>query len=70
MNPFSPVVKFFRFFSVYVDPFEKQVDYFLKKVRSRSKKDLEALIQQNLVKLTVFLEYKFKGYRNRSWVKR
>lgn len=63
MNPLSIIAKFFRFFSVYVDPFEKQVDRFLKHVRKRSKKDLEALIQQDLVKMTVFLEYKFKGYK-------
>jgi hypothetical protein len=63
MNPFSIITAFFRFFSVYIDPFEKQVDRFIAKIRSRSKKDLEVLIQQDLVKLTIFLEYKFKGYK-------
>jgi TPR repeat protein len=63
MNPFSIIAKVFRFFSVYIDPFEKHVDRFLKNVRRKSKKDLEALMQQDLVKLTIFLEYKFKGYK-------
>lgn len=63
MNPFSIIAKVFRFFSVYIDPFEKHVDRFLKNVRRKSKKDLETLIQQDLVKLTIFLEYKFKGYK-------
>ena len=63
MNPFSVFAKIFRFFSIYVDPFEKQVDRFLKRVGRRSKKELEALVQRDLVKLTIFLEYKFKGYK-------
>lgn len=63
MNPFSIIAKVFRCFSVYIDPFEKHVDRFLKKVRQRSKRDLKELIQQDLVKLTIFLEYKFKGYK-------
>jgi len=63
MNPFSIIAKFFRLFSVHVDSFEKQVDLFLKNVRKRSKRDLEELIQQDLVELTIFLEYKFKGYK-------
>jgi len=63
MNPFSLISGFFRFFSVYVDPFEKEVDHFLKRVRTRSKEDLVALMKKDLVKLTIFLEYKFKGYK-------
>lgn len=63
MNPFSLLAKAFRFFSVYADPFEKEVDRFLKRIGRSSKKDLEALIQRDLVRLTIFLEYKFKGYK-------
>lgn len=63
MNPFSIFLKIFRFFSVYVDPFEKKVDKFLKHVSRRSNRELEELMKEDLVRLTIFLEYKFKGYR-------
>jgi len=53
----------FKFFSVYIDPFEKKVDKFLKGVKRKSKRDLEVLVQEDLVKLSIFLEYKFKGYK-------
>ncbi|MBU0706139.1 hypothetical protein KJ657_04915 [Patescibacteria group bacterium] len=63
MNPFSIIFRIIGFFSVCADPFERKVDRFLKNVRARSKEDLEKLIQEDLVKLTIFLEYKFKGYK-------
>jgi len=59
----SSLSKIFGFLSVYVDPFEKKVDKFLKHVKKRSNRDLDLLVQEDLVKLTVFLEYKFKGYK-------
>ena len=59
MNFFS----IFRFFSLYEGPFEKKVDKFLKKIKKRSTKDLELLMQEDLVRLTIFMEYKFKGYK-------
>ena len=53
----------FKFFSLYTDSFEKKVDKFLRHVKRRSNTDLQVLIQEDLVKLTVFLEYKFKAYK-------
>lgn len=63
MNSISLITGFFRFFSVYADPFEKRADRFLKKINQYSKRDLEELMQQDLVKLTIFFEYKFRGYK-------
>ena len=63
MNPISLITGFFRFFSVYADPYEKRVDRFLKKVNQYSRRDLEKLVQEDLVKLTIFFEYKFRGYK-------
>jgi len=51
------------FFSLYEGPFEKKVDKFLRKINKRSAQDLELLMQEDLVRLTIFMEYKFKGYK-------
>jgi len=63
MNPFSFIVRVLKFFSVYADPFEKKIDHFLKRLNQNSKRNLEELMQQDLVKLSIFLEYKFRGYK-------
>jgi len=51
-------------FSLYTDAFEKKVDRFLRKIKRHTASDLENLMQQDLVRLTIFLEYRFKGYKN------
>ncbi len=53
----------FNFLSIYEGPFEKKVDRFLRHLRIHSAADLEVLMQEDLVRLTIFLEYKFKGYK-------
>lgn len=54
---------FFHFFSIYEGPFEKKVDRFLGQIKQKTKLDWEKLMQEDLVRLTIFLEYKFKGYK-------
>ena len=54
---------FFHFFSIYEGPFEKKVDRFLSQIKQKTKLDWEKLMQEDLVRLTIFLEYKFKGYK-------
>lgn len=56
------------FFSIYTDPFEKKVDRFFKKLSAgstpeRTKEKLLALMQEDIVRLNLFLERKFKGYK-------
>lgn len=53
----------FYFFSLYEGSFEKRVDLFLSKVHQKRPEDLEKLMQEDLVRLSIFLEYKFKGYK-------
>jgi hypothetical protein len=57
----------FNFLSPYAHPFEKKVDRFLKKITSSSNpikvhKGLEALMQENLVVLNLWIEKKYKNY--------
>lgn len=61
----------FRIFSVYVNPFEKKVDKFLRGLNSRSSKQLIQkklleLMQENTAILTAWLEKKAKNYRRLS----
>ena len=53
----------FRFFSLYTDAFEKRIDRFFSRLDHRSSSDLLELIQTDLARLTLFLEYRFKGYK-------
>jgi hypothetical protein len=60
---------FLNFFSIYVNPFEKRVDKFFlniptKSSRSYASKQLIDLMQKDLVVLSLFLEHRFKGYKN------
>ncbi|KKT74165.1 MAG: hypothetical protein UW70_C0064G0001, partial [Candidatus Peregrinibacteria bacterium GW2011_GWA2_44_7] len=57
----------FNFLSPYAHPFEKKVDRFLKKIKSSSNpikihKGLEALMQENLVVVNLWIEKKYKNY--------
>jgi hypothetical protein len=63
MNPIRLITAVFNFFSLYEGPFEKRVDRFLNRVKRSSSGDLRKLMQEDLVRLTLFLEYKFKGYK-------
>jgi len=63
MNFFKIFVKIFKFFSVYVDSSEKKIDKFLKHIKRKSNHDLIAMVQEDLVRLSIFFEYKFKGYK-------
>ncbi len=58
---------FFGFFSSYVHPFERKVDKFFRNVKSTDsissiKDSLLALMQENLVIVSVWMEKKYKGY--------
>lgn len=68
----SFVFKFFKaiigFFSIYEGSFEKKVDKFFKKLSPASspiktKEKLLELMQEDIVRLNLFLERKFKGYK-------
>ena len=63
MKLLSMIAGIFQFFSFYADPFEKKVDRFLNRLNQYSRKRLLELMQEDLVKLTIFFEYKFKGYK-------
>ncbi|MBI2634549.1 hypothetical protein HYW82_02700 [Candidatus Peregrinibacteria bacterium] len=59
---------FLRIFSPYADPFEEKVDRFFCGVKSsdniqKIRKNLLALMQENLLILNVWLEKKYKGYK-------
>lgn len=62
------IKKLIGFFSIYTDPFEKKVGKFFDRISSKpgryQKKKLLELMQTDLVRVNLFLEYKFKGYKN------
>lgn len=64
MSPFPVISRLLGFFSPYADSFERRVDRFLRRMGGHSRKELLTLVQEDLVKLTVFLEYRFMGYKN------
>ena len=47
----------------YEGAYERKVDRFLRHLKRRNQDELNELIQEDLVRLTVFLEYKFKAYK-------
>lgn len=58
---------FLGLFSPYVHPFERKVDKFFRSIKSTSssfevKKELLALMQENLIVTNVWMEKKYKGY--------
>ena len=58
---------FFGLFSPYVNSFERKIDKFFRNIKSTDglatiKKGLNALMQENLMIVNVWLEKKFKGY--------
>lgn len=60
--------KIFYFFSPFVNSFERRVDRFLRNIKSTSgiltvNAELLALMQEDLVELSVWAERKYKGYR-------
>ncbi len=63
------MIKFLlNLFSPYVHPFEKKADKFFKKIKSNSdqfkiQKELETLMQKNLVVLDLWMEKKYKNYK-------
>ncbi len=62
------IKRFFRFFSFYVNSFERRVDRFFNRIKSSDnisnvRGGLLSLMQENLIITNVWLERKFKGYK-------
>jgi hypothetical protein len=58
----------FAFFSPYAHPLERKVDRFFKRVSTNMnvfevRQRLQDLMQENLVVVNLFMEYRFKGYK-------
>ncbi len=65
------ITKILQLFSPYANPFEKKVDKFFKKIKSTSnkftvQKELEKLMQKDLVVLDLWMEKKYKNYKYMS----
>lgn len=57
------LIKALNFFSPYEGPFEKKLGHFLKTLKKRDKSELKKLIQSDLIRLSIYFEYRFKAYK-------